>query len=309
MHLRQLLVIIDPAKPQQPALQRAQWLARMTGAKIELLLCEYNSALDHSPLFDPETLASGRHSLLEKLQANLEASAQPLREQGLEVNVQVRWGKHTEQLILQRVNELQPDILFKSSHHHATLKRLLFGNSCWQLLRHCPVPLWLVQHGDWQSRNLAAALDPLHSADKPSTLDQQLIAAAKLLSAALEMPAEYLHSYPPLPPSLLFDSQMVNDYEHHNQVCAAQHRTAFEQLLHAADVPLQQAKLLQGFPEHELPRYVREHGIDLLLMGAISRGHLANALLGNTAERVLEAVECDVLVLKPQMPDANNATE
>jgi nucleotide-binding universal stress UspA family protein len=26
---------------------------------------------------------------------------------------------------------------------------------------------------------------------------------------------------------------------------------------------------------------------------------LANALIGNTAERVLEAVECDVLVLKP----------
>jgi universal stress protein E len=309
MNLRQLLVVIDPSQPSQPALQRAQWLARATGAKIELLLCEYNSALDHSVLFDQETLANGRNSLLQQLQAELESTAQPLREQGLEVRVQVRWGKLTEQLILQRVSELQPDIVFKSSRHQGPLKRLLFGNSCWQLLRHCPAPLWLVQHGDWQSRSLCAALDPLHSADKPAALDLQLIAAAKLLSAALEMPAQYLHSYPPLPPSLLFDSQLINDYEHYNQLCAKQHRTAFEQLLQANDVPLSSATLRPGFAEQELPRFVREQGIDLLLMGAISRGHLANALIGNTAERVLEAVECDVLVLKPHPQPATAAEE
>jgi universal stress protein E len=307
MNLRQLLVVIDPSQAQQPALQRAQWLARATGAKIELLLCEYNSALDHSFLFDQATLANGRDALLQQLQAELESTAQPLREQGLEVSVQVRWGKLTEQLIVQRVQELQPDIVFKSAHHHSPVKRLLFANSCWQLLRHCPAPLWLVQHSDWQAPRLCAALDPLHNADKPAALDLQLIAASQLLSSALEMPAHYVHSYPPLPPSLLFDTQLVNDYAHYDQLCAEQHRQAFEQLLAKAAVPASNASLLRGFAEQQIPRFVREQGISLLLMGAISRGHLANALIGNTAERVLEAVECDVLVLKPQ-PLGTDAT-
>ncbi|WP_414730889.1 universal stress protein [Vibrio vulnificus] len=35
------------------------------------------------------------------------------------------------------------------------------------------------------------------------------------------------------------------------------------------------------------------------MMGAVARGHLDNALIGQTAERVLEEVECDLLVLKP----------
>jgi universal stress protein E len=300
MNLRQLLVVIDPSQPQQPALQRAQWLARASGAKIELLLCEYNSALEHSLLFDQATLADGRNNLLLQLQSELESTAQPLREQGLEVSVQVRWGKLTEQVILQRINELQPDIVFKSAHHHSPIKRLLFSNSCWQLLRHCPVPLWLVQHSDWPTASLCAALDPLHGDDKPAALDQQLIATSQYLSNLCEMPAHYLHCYPPLPPSMLFDSQLVNDYAHYNQVCAQQHRQALSQLLTAAAIPLSEATQLEGFAEHEIPRFVREQGISLLLMGAISRGHLANALLGNTAERVLEAVECDVLVLKPQ---------
>lgn len=34
-------------------------------------------------------------------------------------------------------------------------------------------------------------------------------------------------------------------------------------------------------------------------MGAIARGHLDTALIGHTAERVLEAVDCDLLVIKP----------
>ena len=299
MKLRQLLVIIDPSQAQQPALQRAQWLARASGAKIELLLCEYNSALEHSVLFDQATLADGRNNLLLQLQSELESTAQPLREQGLDVSVQVRWGKPREQLILQRITELQPDIVFKSAHHHSPFKRLLFSNNCWHLLRHCPVPLWLVQHSTWQTPRLCAALDPLHSADKPATLDQQLIATSQQLSALCEMPAHYIHCYPPLPPSLLFDSQLVNDYDHYNQVCAQQHQQAFNQLLTAAAVPLSEATQLEGFAEQEIPRFVQEQDISLLLMGAISRGHLANALLGNTAERVLEAVECDVLVLKP----------
>ncbi|MBX9912875.1 MAG: universal stress protein [Pseudomonadaceae bacterium] len=299
MNLRQLLVVIDPSQPQQPALQRAQWLARASGAKIELLLCEYNSALEHSFLFDQATLADGRNNLLLQLHNELESTAQVLREQGLEVSVQVRWGKLTEQVILQRISELQPDIVFKSAHHHSPIKRLLFANSSWQLLRHCPVPLWLVQHSNWTTPSLCAALDPLHGDDKPAALDQQLIATSQQLSRLCEMPAHYLHCYPPLPASLLFDSQLVNDYDHYNQVCAQQHQQAFTQLLTAAAVPLNQGTQLAGFAEQEIPRFVREQGIRLLLMGAISRGHLANALIGNTAERVLEAVECDVLVLKP----------
>ena len=160
------------------------------------------------------------------------------------------------------------------------------------------VPLWLVQHGEWQCRQLCAALDPLHADDKPAALDQQLIAAAQMFSDTLGIQPHYLHSYAPVPQSLLFDSALVNDYEHYRQLCATQHREAFEQLLADAGVPRNQAQLREGFAEEEIARFVQEEKIDLLLIGAIARGQLANALIGNTAERVLESVECDLLILK-----------
>src|SRR5690606_6698768 len=100
--------------------------------------------------------------------------------------------------------------------------------------------------------------------------------------------------------SLLFDAQLLEDYSAYTAESAALHRGAFQQLLEPYAIPATQRHLLDGFAEETIPHFVREQRIDLLLIGAIARGQLDNALIGNTAERVLEAVDCDLLVLKPQ---------
>jgi universal stress protein E len=48
-----------------------------------------------------------------------------------------------------------------------------------------------------------------------------------------------------------------------------------------------------------LPRVAGECRADIVVMGAISRSSLRRAFIGNTAERVLEALPCDALVVKP----------
>lgn len=302
MNLHQLLVVIDPTQEVQPALERAAWLARRTGAAMELLVCEFDSALELGQLFERKQEQKARTALLAKRQQALEELAAPLRAQGLEVKLEVRWGRPLHKMILKRVEELKPDILLKPTHEHGLLKRLLLTNTCWELLRHCPVPLWLTHRDHWQGERLCAALDPLHSADKPAHLDHRLIAAARDLAETFDMDAHYLHCYAPLPRTLVFDAELVESYDHYVELSAERHKTAFAQLLAPYAIPAGHDHLLQGYPEELIPRFVREQGIDLLLMGAVARGHLDNALIGNTAERVLDAVDCDLLVFKPQGP-------
>ena len=299
MQLKQLLVVIDPTQSPQPALERAAWIARHTGAAIELLLCEFNSALDAGALFDG--VEKARQSLLEHRREWLEQLAAPLRQEGLAVAVEARWGKPLHKMIIARTEELRPDLVLKTAHSHGLLRRLLLSNSCWQLIRYCPAPLWLVKpHGEWHGQRLAVALDPTHEADKPASLDHQLIAAAQTLGATLGLEDHYLHSYAPLPRTLVFDAELVADYEYYVERTGERHREAFEQLLGHYAIPAPRTHLLQGFAEETLPRFVEEHAVDLLVMGAIARGHLDTALIGHTAERVLEGVDCDLLVLKPQ---------
>lgn len=308
MNLRQLLVVIDPTQEAQPALEQAAWLARSSGAALELLVCEFEPALEGSLVFDDRQTEQARAALLAHRHARLEALAAPLRAEGLQVQVETRWGKPLHRMILARVEELKPDLLFKAAtHSHGLLERLRLSNTCWQLLRHCPVPLWLVHPGQWRGQRLCAALDPLHSADKPAHLDHRLIATARELAERLQLDAHYLHCYAPLPRSLVFDAELVATYDAYVERGSRQHRQAFEQLLAPYAIPASHRHLEQGYPEEVIPRFVRDRQVDLLLMGAVARGHLDNALIGNTAERVLEALECDLLVLRPQPGESSAA--
>lgn len=45
--------------------------------------------------------------------------------------------------------------------------------------------------------------------------------------------------------------------------------------------------------------FVEQNNINLLVMGAISRSRLDRALIGHTAERLLDECPCDILVIKP----------
>ena len=47
-----------------------------------------------------------------------------------------------------------------------------------------------------------------------------------------------------------------------------------------------------------LPAIARRWKAHVLVMGAVSRSGLKRLFIGNTAERVLDAVDCDVLVVK-----------
>ena len=51
---------------------------------------------------------------------------------------------------------------------------------------------------------------------------------------------------------------------------------------------------------------MNELGVNILVMGAISRSKIDRLLLGSTAEKIIDAVECDILILKPdEMPSLN----
>lgn len=298
MKFERLLVVIDPEHEQQPALQRAAALARKTGAELHLLQVDYHPSLE-AGLLDNRLLTHARDAMLLQRREELTARVADLGAEGLKVSVDVRWGKRRHEEILSRAAVLQPDILFKSTHPSSALRRLLLSDTSWQLIRRSPVPVWLVHDAQWNGQHLCAALDPLHSADKPAALDHLLIRTSQALQAQLGLQAEYLHAQAPLPRSLMFDAEVAQEYEDYVTTSAREHRQAFDALIAQHAIDKAQAHLLEGFAEEVIPRFVRKHNIDLLVMGAIARGHLENLLIGHTAERVLERVECDLLVIKP----------
>lgn len=299
MQLKNLLVVIDPtSKDKQPSLDRATLVASRTGAAVELLICDHNSALEDGYFTDRAAQQRARTALLAERMDWLEELAQPLRDKGIETRCKVRWGKPLYNEIIAHVKETSPDLVFRNATTHGTLQRLLFSNTSWQLIRYCPAPLWLVREGEWRGQTAATAVDPMHSADKPASLDHRLIAASLELEKS-GMHTQYVHSYNPLPKTLVLEAELVLAYDDYLAEAEQRHKDAFSELFAQYPVKPEQQHLLKGVPEESIPRFVQENAVDLLIMGAISRGNLENALIGNTAERVLENSDCDLLVIKP----------
>ena len=59
-------------------------------------------------------------------------------------------------------------------------------------------------------------------------------------------------------------------------------------------------QVVQGSAAEVLPRHAAERRADLMVMGAVSRSRLREIFIGSTAERVLDHLPCDVLVVKAE---------
>jgi nucleotide-binding universal stress UspA family protein len=58
--------------------------------------------------------------------------------------------------------------------------------------------------------------------------------------------------------------------------------------------------LVKGKAGDVIPAFVEKRGIDLVVIGTVGRSGIPGLLIGNTAEEILNAVDCSVLTLKPE---------
>jgi len=54
-----------------------------------------------------------------------------------------------------------------------------------------------------------------------------------------------------------------------------------------------------GYPWQEIATIASEHKVHLITMGTVGRSGVKGVLLGNTAERILDTVDCSILTVKP----------
>ena len=295
-----ILVVVDPTADSHPVVDRAAWLAKAHSASIELFICDYDADIDAgqtSAVWVKQT-ENARDHLVGILKQKLEDLAAPLRDNGLSVSCDVAWDHPLDEGIVRKVIKSSPWLVAKDTHHHNVLKRTILSNTDWHLIRECPAPLYLAKPESVSpAPKVAAAVDPLHEHDKPALLDHQLVEHAKALAEATGGELHVAHTYAlPQPMSVPEGAPIVDISEE----VEAEHRKAFDSFLKGYELSAGQTHFLEGLPHQRLPELVEEQNIDIMVMGAVSRRGLDRIFLGSTAERVLEWLPCDLLIVKPE---------
>ena len=75
---------------------------------------------------------------------------------------------------------------------------------------------------------------------------------------------------------------------------------AIGELAQKAGIPRSRCHIRMGEVADQLSAFVRRSRTAIVVMGAVSRSAIARLFIGNTAERTLDRLTCDVLVVKPR---------
>jgi universal stress protein E len=297
---RRLLVVVDPAARAQPALEKAARLARAFKARVELYACDFREGLDGPG----RAFAAARRRLVEAGESQLRRLAHEYLGDG-QSEVRYELGHPRAERILARVRRSRPDLVVLDSHFHAGARRALFGPADWPLVRDCPVPLLYAKPGRWHAApRIAAAVDPLHPADPRARLDAAIVGRARSLARGLKGTLRVVHAWLPLEPALagpgLLGLPVGAPAAVERLLADAEGRAAraVASLCRGGRGPRASAVLLRGAAVETLPGFAELEGLDVLALGAVSRGRLYETLVGATAERLLERVPCDLLVVK-----------
>lgn len=313
MSTRRIVFVVGRAGHVAPrVIRKLVQLARCMDADVEL----YHSAFEWgafqkggvgSVTSDAETQVMASQRRVE-----LDGVVEEFARAGVRASTLVTCEKPGYECVLRHVFEERPDLLVMQSTRHGSLARLLLSYTDFKLIENCPCPLLLMKTGKaYCEGRIVAAVDPMHLHDKTAALDESIVDMARLLATGVDGSLHLCHAYtlPPRPAETR-PAAVTMPSPIYEELCAG-HReeaaTRLRKLGERAQIRPANVHLEWGEPADVVVRCAQSLDADIIVMGAVSRSALERTLIGHTAERVLDAVECDVLVVKP--PDFPRAAE
>lgn len=261
-----------------------------SSTELHLFSIAYQKHLHHDSLSWDFDQAEKRQEYCNLLAKNLDRLASQLKSEGYQVSSESIWAYPRYEAIIAKANVIGADLIVQHTRSYGKLELHHLTNDSWQMVRHCPLPLLLVKNDPWADKPaILAAVDPMHSHHKPLALDNRILEAALTLQERLSGELHVVHGYAeaarPFAPAGVLEKE---------------HRQVLDELLSAYAIEPEQLHFLDETPVAALQQETYKLKTDILVMGAISRSRLSEMLIGSTAEKVLDFLGTDVLIIKPE---------
>lgn len=296
--IKKILAVIDPSKEQQKGLLRSFELARKSGAAITAFLSVYDFSYEMTTILSLDERDLMRDAVIKSRETWIKELIAPYQND-LDINYKVVWHNRPFEAIIKTVLEDNYDMVIKGTHQHDTLKSVLFTPTDWHLIRKCPCPVLLVKEHAWQAKG--AILAAVHSTceDKQhQELNHKIIQDAQFIARLAQADVHLVNSFAGTPFNIAIEIPEFNVTEFNTSV-HKHHVTCTHQLAEQYQIASNHCHVKEGLPEDVIPIIAHTLDVELVVIGTVGRTGLSAALIGNTAEQVIDNLNCDVLALKP----------
>ncbi len=232
--------------------------------------------------------------------------AERLRERGVEnVTAEIRWGKEFLE-ITKEVIRNQQDLVMLTARDRTQIGKRLLECPSRDLFLNCPCPLWITKYGkiNRKTNRILAALAGSGGKVEMSCdgLNAKILKYAATVAVADASELHVVHALP------VYGRKGVKKHgripaDLLNYLDELRGRIEAEccTLVKEFDVELKEKNIhiVTGKPSIVIPEFIDAMRVDLIVMGTVARAGIPGLVYGNTAEKVLQQVDCGILAIKP----------
>lgn len=248
------------------------------------------------------------NSLTQQMERTVQAarSALKISQQKLPVKIDVETGRALDVRIIRYVLQHSHDLVMKHAEVGDSAKG--FKALDMELLRKCPCALFLSKSFRHSQKNarVAVAIDPNDEESEGRNLSLNLLEISHSLAQNYSGNLDIISCWHFVFEEYLRDSVWVTTSEQELNKLVKEEKEGtlnkLKTLMKETNVgdTAHEIHLLKGRPEDKIPDFIHENKTDLLVMGTVARTGIKGFIMGNTAENILQKLECSLLALKPQ---------
>jgi len=299
-----MFAVAAPSGADPGAMGKAVRLAATLDAELELFHCVFDADVGRLGRLGSRGLEAEIREIVDQRHRQLEYTAERLRAQGIRVHCSVRWDYPAHEGIVRQVLRHEPDLLIVQSRRRGAAARLLLTHTDFKLIETCPCPLLLIKTArPYSDVFTIAAVDPLQAHKKPAALDDAIVDSAAVVTKALSGKLLLFHACTPWEDIVRATPSLRRLAEVEQPDAQSAYRESVNvrvrELARRHGVPKGRTRVTEGRVTESLPQLVHAEAADIVAMGAVSRSLLKRAMIGHTAERLLDLLDCDVLITKP----------
>ncbi|WP_100655992.1 universal stress protein [Alteromonas flava] len=310
---KHVLCVLTELQAPDEVVKHAMHICQQHNAKLTVLLTLEPLPPNANMVMESFAYIDTFESMQNAAQARLDKKAAEWR-QTMPLETQLRIG-HGFVEIAKTANELSVDLVLKKAK--TDLLDRLFGHEDMRLLSKCPAPVWLVHKGDTtQYKKIIAAVDvnyhyPEQELKIRKQLNESVVIQAAQVAVKEQAELHIVHVIDNHIDMVVYDGIVdigANAFIANQEDTEQERQAAMESLVNlissanpddvVANLHIQ-TNILSGNARQDIPRAVKELDADLLVMGTVARVGIPGFFMGNTAEAILNQVNCSVLALKP----------
>ncbi|GAB5379585.1 MAG: universal stress protein UspE [Aliiglaciecola sp.] len=294
-----ILVVLNYNEDATVPLARATRLCKAFDAKMTVFVSSYK-IINGSSFDDIEDdltqFVNQRQDIINQQLAKWEASDFLNR-------IIISWQQKPSKAVSQLIANTDFDLVLKAPYQQSEFKHLFRSGLDKYFVSECPLPVWLVKPRLWDdSFEVLACVDMGDDDHDNRMLNKKILAESDCLSQALQAQMHVVDCFYGEIGTMRIDYNSKRGFKREASI-QQQHVEKLKLYINEYALSEDVLHFVEGMPDHALPDKAADINAEVAVIGNNEDTNVMDRIFGDTAVELAKAMPCDLLVIKPNIPE------